>query len=32
MTLKINENKNNIDGIKSDISDITNFSEKNKYK
>ena len=28
MTLKINENKNNIDGIKSDISDITNFSEK----
>ena len=28
ITLKINENKNNIDGIKSDISDIINFSEK----
>ena len=28
MTLKINENKNNIDGIKSDISEINDFSEK----
>ena len=28
MTLKINENKNNINGIKSDISGINNFSEK----
>ena len=25
MTLKINENKNNINGIKSDISGINNF-------
>ena len=28
MTLKINENKNNINGIKSNISEINNFSEK----
>ena len=28
MTLKINENKNNISGIKSDISGINNFSDK----
>ena len=28
MTLKINENKNNINGIKSNISRINNFSEK----
>ena len=28
VTLKINENKNNIDGIKSDISKINDFSEK----
>ena len=28
MTLKINENKNNIKGIKSDISGINNFSDK----
>ena len=28
MTLKINENKNNISGIKSDISGINNFSNK----
>ena len=28
MTLKINENKNNISGIKSDISEINNFSDK----
>ena len=28
MTLKINENKNNISGIKNDISEINNFSDK----
>ena len=28
MVLKINENKNNINGIKSNISEINNFSEK----
>ena len=28
MTLKINENKNNITGIKNDISGINNFSDK----
>ena len=28
MTLKINENKNNITGIKNDISEINNFSDK----
>ena len=28
MTLKINENKNSISGIKSDISEINNFSDK----
>ena len=28
MTLKINENKNNIFGIKNDISEINNFSDK----
>ena len=28
MTLKINENKNNINGIKNDISGINNFSDK----
>ena len=28
MTLQINENRNNINGIKSDISGINNFSEK----
>ena len=28
MTLKINENKNNINGRKSDISRINNFSDK----
>ena len=28
MTLKINENKNNISGIKNDISGINNFSDK----
>ena len=28
MTLKINENKNNINGIKSDISEINNFSDR----
>ena len=28
MTLKINENKNNINGIKSDITGINNFSDK----
>ena len=28
MTLKINENKNNINGIKSDISGINDFSDK----
>ena len=27
ISLKINENKNDINGIKSDISDITNFSD-----
>ena len=30
MALKINENKNNISGIKNDISGINNFSDKNK--
>ena len=28
MTLKINENRNNISGIKNDISEINNFSDK----
>ena len=28
MTLKINENKNSISGIKNDISEINNFSDK----